>query len=343
MALTEKQYTEIMAQVESSTKPLFFFHDDPDGLASFLLLYRAINRGKGVVVKKSTPSVGVDFLRKVQEYGPDRIFVLDVAIVEQEFIDNAGAPVVWIDHHEPLARKDILYFNPRASRMEDNDPVSLICYRAVKRDEWIAAAGVVGDWFVPDFLDKLEERYPELVDKNAKTAGELLFETKLGKLSKIFSFILKGRNEDILQSVKVLTRIEDPKEILEQSTSRGRLLFKRYSYVNKPYEKLLETAKKAKNDKMLVFVYKHQTSFTGDLSNELLYLFPDSVIVVGRERQDAIKLSLRGRKVRIVDALKKALQDVGGYGGGHEYACGAVVSTTLFPEFIEKLKKNLKL
>ncbi len=340
MTLTDEQHKRIRSELEGSLKPMFFFHDDPDGLASFLLLYRFVKRGKCVVVKKSTPSVGEDFLRKVQEYCPDKIFVLDVAIVEQGFIDKAQAQVIWIDHHEVLKRERVLYFNPRTGSPADNEPVTSLCYKAVRQDEWIAAVGIIGDWFVPEFLPDLRKKYPGLAGEKESSPQDLLFSTRLGLLSKIFSFNLKGKNEDVLKCVKVLTRIESPLEILDRSTSRGRLIFNRYSYINKKYEKLLETAKKAKKGNAIVYIYKNDMSFTGDLSNELLYLYHDALIVVGRERQDAIKLSIRNGKLPVRDALKEALKDVNGHGGGHEYACGAVVKKNDFDAFIESLKKN---
>ncbi len=49
--LTEKEIAAIRDGLETAKNPLFFFHDDPDGLASALLLYRKINEGRLVRVK----------------------------------------------------------------------------------------------------------------------------------------------------------------------------------------------------------------------------------------------------------------------------------------------------
>ena len=59
-----------------------------------------------------------------------------------------------------------------------------------------------------------------------------------------------------------------------------------------------------------------------------------------REKQDEIKMSLRYTKP-ILPALKKSLKDVEGYGGGHEYACGANVKTKDFKRFVENMRKEL--
>ena len=87
MALTEKQYEEIKNELDNCKNPLFFFDDDPDGLCAFLLLYRYKREGHGIVVK-THPKLDNRSVPKVQEYNPDKIFVLDVATLEQEFIDT---------------------------------------------------------------------------------------------------------------------------------------------------------------------------------------------------------------------------------------------------------------
>ena len=85
--LNQKQIKQIREELETCKRPLFFFHDDADGLCSFLLLYRFIKEGKGIIIK-TTPRVDEKFLRKVEEYGPDKIFIVDIAIVDQYFLDH---------------------------------------------------------------------------------------------------------------------------------------------------------------------------------------------------------------------------------------------------------------
>ena len=45
----DKWYKEIRDLVQSSENPLFFFDDDEDGLCSFLLLWKHIKKGKGII------------------------------------------------------------------------------------------------------------------------------------------------------------------------------------------------------------------------------------------------------------------------------------------------------
>ena len=94
--------------------------------------------------------------------------------------------------------------------------------------------------------------------------------------------------------------------------------------------------------KVLVFTYTDdKMSFTGDLANELLYRFPEKVIVVGRKKGDELRMSIRSTGILIPPILDKCLIGLEGYGGGHEFACGANVKERDFEEFVERIKKNI--
>lgn len=338
--LDENDYEAIRSELDCRS-PLFFMHDDPDGLASFLLLYRYCRKGNGVLVK-TTPVVDAKYLRKVDEYGPDKVFVVDVAVVEQEFIDGAKVPVVWIDHHEPLSRDKVLYFNPRVKTKSAYFPATYICYRTVKQDLWIAMVGCVGDWFLPEFSDEFAGQYPDLLDKGIKNPDDALFKSKLGILVRLFSFVLKGKTSDAMKCVRILTRIKSPYDILMQRTPEGKFLYRRYEKFNSEYQKLLSEALSGiGKDKLFVFTYGNQTSFSSDLANDLLYRYPDKFIIIGREKDGEVRMSLRARDVMVLPRLKKALEGVEGYGGGHEYACGANVKKKDFARFVENLKEQL--
>lgn len=155
--LSNKQIEEIKEELDNCKNPLYFFHDDPDGLCSFLLLYRYRKEGHGIIVKRATPQVDKQFIPKVDSYNPDKIFILDLAVVEQEFIDKVKVPVIWVDHHEPLKRDNVKYFNPRLIKKNSNIPVTYICYQINKKDLWIAMCGCIGDWFIPDFFDEFKK------------------------------------------------------------------------------------------------------------------------------------------------------------------------------------------
>jgi nanoRNase/pAp phosphatase (c-di-AMP/oligoRNAs hydrolase) len=77
------------------------------------------------------------------------------------------------------------------------------------------------------------------------------------------------------------------------------------------------------------------------LSNELLFLYPNKIIIVAREKSDELMLSIRSSDVNVEDILSKSLEGVNGYGGGHNNACGACIKSDNFDVFFEQFKSNL--
>ncbi|MBU1204545.1 MAG: DHH family phosphoesterase [Nanoarchaeota archaeon] len=339
--LTEKEYKEIREELDNCKRPLFFFDDDPDGLCSFLLLYRYAREGKGVVVK-SSPELKPIFLKTVENYGPDKVFIIDKPMVSPEFIDAVKVPIIWIDHHNIIKNSGTKYFNSRKDGF--GEPASCICYRVVKQDLWIAACGAVGDWYLPDFSAEFSRKYPDLLPAEIKRPEKALYETKLGELIRILSFILKGKTSDVLSCIKILTRIKTPYELLNEETAQAKFIIKRFKKVKEEYDSLLDEAlEHSKADKIIIFTYSDEKmSFTGDLSNELLYRFPKKIILVAREKGGEMKSSLRSSgPVSVSEILKKALVKIEGYGGGHEHACGACIKKKDFEKFVENIKKEL--
>ncbi|MBI5064847.1 DHH family phosphoesterase [Candidatus Woesearchaeota archaeon] len=340
--LTLDQEKEIKKALDDSVRPFFFFHDDPDGLSSFLLFYRYKKEGRGFVLK-AVPNIKESHLKNAAAFDSDVIFILDLAVVDQEFLDKAKLPVYWIDHHVPLERTKVRYYNPRIT-FKQNIPTPVMCYQIVKQDLWIATVGSVGDWFMPAFAEDFKKEYPDLLPENVTTVEDALCNTKLGILVKVFSFLLKGKTDKVYQNIKTLTRIKSPYEILDQTTSQGKFLWKYYEQINKQYEELLKSAlEKKTNGKLVVYTYSNdKLSLTKDLANELIAKFQDKIIVLGREKEDEVRCSLRaGKGVRLDLALEKVLHEVEGYGGGHEQACGAAIKQKDFKKFLELLEKEL--
>ncbi len=346
--LTPQEVATVKEELTTCQRPLFIFHDDPDGLASFLLCYRFVKEGKGIPVK-AYPRITVEpYARKVEEHGADKVFILDVAMVDQEFIDAVNVPVIWVDHHTVLERDRVKYFNPQKRGVNIPTPALIWQVTGEERPEdlWIAVTGAIGDWYFPDFAPEFQQAYPELLPSTCTDVQDALFNTQVGTLVKVFSFNLKGPMPEVAQAVKILTRIEDPYEILEQRTPRGKLLWKKYLQVNKLYDALMEQAlKKASDDPLFVFTYEEdKLSLTKDLANELLYKFQNKIIILGREKSGELRCSLRAPgKIELSKALERALVGIEGYGGGHAQACGAGIKKEDFKRFLENLRKELNL
>lgn len=344
MILPKAQLEEVREAISSAQRPVYFFHDDPDGVSSFLLIYRRIREGKGIIVK-TTPKVSTMFLRKVKDYSPDTIFITDLALLEQDFIDSVNVPIYWIDHHTPLHLKGVNYYNPRIKAPGVNVPASRVCYEIVQEDMWIATMGTIADWVLDEPLYKrFCKEYPDLADPTMNRIEDILVGTELGKLIRIVSFILKGTANDAMKYVKVLTRVESPYDILQQRTTQGKFIYKRYASIQKLYDELYADAtKNVSRSNVLLYKYEEdKLSLTKDLANDLLIRYPNKVIIIGRHKDDEIKMSLRAANYILPPILERALAGLDGYGGGHEHACGACVKADHFDEFLKQLKKGLK-
>lgn len=341
--LTPPQVAFVQEELKTAKNPLFFYDDDGDGLCAFLLLWRIHKLGKGVMVK-SSPKLDMAFFRKVEEYNPDKILVLDIPLGDQEFVDKANRPIFWIDHHQPLDLKKVHYYNPRIKDPEAYIPTTRMAWQISQdpNDLWIAMTGCLYDWHMPDFASEFVQKYPELMPEECDLSTAV-YQHPVGKLVRIFSFLLKGSSSDVSKSIKILTRINTPHEILLQESASGRYLYKRFEKINQKYEPLIEEAKKkAGRGKLLLFYYtEQQWSFTSDLANELINLHPQKVVIIARKKSGEMKCSLRG-KTPIADVLEKALVGINGYGGGHPNACGAVIKEEDWERFLENFKRELK-
>ncbi len=336
--------SNVREELENCKRPLFLFDDDADGLASFLLLYKHVNEGKGMPVKHAG---GVDgtFLRKVKEYEPDKVFILDVPNVSQEFLDEVKTPVIWIDHHPPQKRNNVLYYNPLLENPDVHKPTSWVCYEITKNNLWIAMTGIIGDWTFPEKLAKqFRQEYAELLPEEVSSPDQALFTTQIGLLAKIFNFVLKGKQSSFKKCIAILTRIQDPYEILNRTSPQGTFIYKRFEEMNKTYMGLWEAAKKNADEKMIVFSYRGELSFTSELSNELLFRNPGKIIIVAREKSGFMRTSLRsGQGVSVRDALQKVMPLFNARGGGHENACGTSIQVDVWKNFISEMKRELNL
>lgn len=341
--LTSKQIQEIRNLLKESQNPLFFFDNDPDGLASYLLLRRYIGRGKGVAIK-SFPDLNESYTRKLHELKPDYVFVLDKPLIAPAFIERTlqlGMKLIWIDHH-PLQQKqaeDIYYFNPLNTKPASNEPVAYWCYKvsAKKEDRWIALIGCVGDWFLPDLHHEVAKDYPDLFSSNIKTPSQALYGTQIGKLAKILSFALKDKTSNVVKMLRLLVEVKNPYELLEEN-NKTRTIYRRFKQINRKYQKLLEKAKTFGRKKLLFFQYGGDLSISGELSNELFYLYPNKVVAVAYIKGEEVKISIRAG-INIREIVAKALQGLEGRSGGHKNACAATLTVTDIPKFRERLEK----
>lgn len=353
--LTDNQVLEIKDHLEKAQNPLFFFDNDNDGLVSFLLLRRFINRGKGVAIK-SYPDLNESYYKKVKELKPDYIFILDKPIVSEEFLEKIIAdniPIVWIDHHQPdpqitqqLEKRSLVieknnlfyYYNPFLND-KTSEPVSYLSYKIAdkKEDIWLAIIGCISDALIPDFYKEFYEKYPELGKKSPNSAFDLLYNSEIGKIARILDFSLKDKTTKVVNMLKFMIQVKTPYDILEENQKTKQIL-ERYNEINKKYQNLMCKAREKSSKKFIYFQYSGQFSLSSNLSNQLSYEFPGKIIVVVYIKDDIINISLRGKNVRKLTL--EAIKDIeNATGGGHQDATGAKMSVSNLPKFKEKIEK----
>jgi len=344
--LTEKQIEEIKEHLEKAQNPLFFFDNDNDGLVGFLLLRRFIGRGRGVAIK-SFPDLNITYYHKVEEFKPDYVFILDKPVVSREFIERVlkdNIPIVWIDHHnvERPEYEGLSYYNPFFND-GTNEPVSYLCYKITgnKEDMWLAMIGCISDCYMPDFYPDFEKKYPDLVKSNAKSAFDLLYNSEIGKISRVLDFSLKDSTTNVVSMMKFMTKVNGPMDILEENLKTAQIL-KRHDEINTKYQLLMKKAREQASEKLIYFQYGGSLSLSGNLSNQLIYEYPDKIIVVVFIKGDVANISLRGGK----DIRKLTLESIkgidGATGGGHKNATGAKMSVSDLPRFKEKVEELVK-
>ena len=369
--LTDKQIREIKEHLENAQNPLFFFDNDNDGLCSFLLLRRFLDRGKGVAIR-SFPDLNKSYYRKVEELKPDYIFILDKPVVSKDFIEKAkedNLPVVWIDHHD-TEQKDRIFCSVSQSSKRNNseelcdieymddgyvnyynpflndktyEPVSSICQKLTgnKEDIWLAVIGCISDCYVPDFYPEFEKKYPELGKKNPESPFELLYKTEIGRISRILDFSLKDSTTNVVSMIKFMMNVQGPMDVLEENTKTKQIL-KKFNEIDKKYQALIERARKLKEKKFIYFQYGGSLSLSANLANQLSFEFPDKIIVVVYINNDIANISIRGKG----DVRKLTLEAISGIegatGGGHKNATGAKMLVSYLPVFKKKLEKLIK-
>ena len=375
---TEEQtiFENIRKILKKSKKPLFFYHDDADGVCSFLQMYNYVGYGKNVIVK-SKPFVDSKFFKIVDSIQPDYIFTLDLAVVTNDFIefcDKRNIPLITIDHHElPKETKQHIYYNPKLFRKNDITSCSELCFYILEQPKemmWISSIGSAGDWQIPSFVDELFKLHPELEqsyslsqilnkedkfildieqesrDKYTKKNPEFyLFNTKIGLLSFIISFAIKGKMNQVKKSISSLTKIKHYNEILQQNSPPGKFVWKNFiKHLEYFYPNYYDCIKKtSKQDKLLkVYSYNSSSSFSSELSNFLYYHNPDAFVVVARLKDDFYRTSLR-YKGDALALMKKITHDIEIQGGGHKNACGLSIPNDFFRKFKTRLKKELVL
>lgn len=336
--LSKKEIQQIRDSLENSQNPLFFFDNDVDGFCSFIILQKAIGRGKGVAIK-SFPELDKTYLRKVEELNPDHVFILDKPQVSKEFIEGVlekSIPLTWIDHHgvelEKETKESLNYFNS----FPTCEPTTYLAYKIFERkqDQWLAVTGCIGDNFMPEFAKDYSKENKEFLS-TTKSPFDCMYKTEIGKITSMINFGLKDTVTNVLHMIRLFIKANNPIDILDEN-HETKHLHQKYDQLIKHMNILLK--KRVNVGKNLILLeYAGETSMSSELANKLQFENPDKHVLVIYKKQDVGNISIRGKKAK--EHLLKSIKDIlGATGGGHEEACGARVPT----EDLEQFKSNFE-
>lgn len=340
--LNKQENQEIREHLEKAQNPLFYFDNDQDGLCSYLLMRRFLERGNGVPVK--TSPLDMTYFRRVDEFDPDYVFILDQPSVSNEFFEalhEKNIPIVWIDHHD--LDKNTLpdyvnYYNPLFSEGKTNEPVVDLCYRIVNRKEdlWLLIVGCISDKYMPKEYFEFLEKYPDLgIESNEPF--DILYNSEIGKIARMIGTGLKDRTGFVMNMIRFLINTKTPYEILEEKRE-NHTMHKTFSKIDERLQKYLKKAREEfEGGEVLFFTYSGETSMSADIANRLSHEFQGKVIVVAFVKGARVNLSIRGLKIR--EKVLEVLKDLPlSSGGGHENAVGAQIDIDQLEEFEKKFK-----
>ncbi len=337
--IPDSELKKLKTFIENAQNPIYFFDDDPDGLCSFLIFWRSTKKGKGIALK-GHPNKNI--LMKNLGKTNDLLVILDKPVLTDEDIEDINIPIIHLDHHPliELTKSNYHYFNSKKNDPNDESPTAYWAYKTMQSDLWLSAIGTISDWQIPDYIEEIQKEFPDIFTK-INNPGDATFNSPFGILSKSFLFALKGKSDEVKQCINILTRIETPYEILNQTTARGKFIYKHFEKMNNKYEKVIEEASKSNNEeKFLTYIYPStQDSFTSFLSNELIFRNPNKIIIIARIKGEKVSISLRSWKINIQSIVKNSLENIQGTGGGHIHACGAVINSNDLDIFLNNFKK----
>jgi single-stranded DNA-specific DHH superfamily exonuclease len=336
---------EIREHLENSQNPLFFYDNDVDGLCAFLILQRAIGRGKGVAIK-SFPDLKEQYVRKVEELNPDAVFILDKAELSKEFADameEKSIPMIWIDHHETKTPKEIIDKTSYYSSYPSSEPTTYIAQKVFNRQEdlWLGVIGCIGDVYMPDFAEDFEKASPELFNSKI-SAFDVLNSTEIGKIVRMLNFGLMDSITNVVNLVKYLFKAKNAYDLLEEN-QYTKQFHKRYSQLNEFFNKQVEKAESQvdTNSQVIFYTYSGNTSMSSEIANRLFYNHRDKLVIVAFKRPEKANISIRGKNA--LEVTKKGIEGIeGATGGGHVEATGAMIPIDNFEKFKENIYSTSK-
>ncbi|HET7642736.1 MAG TPA: DHH family phosphoesterase [Nitrososphaeraceae archaeon] len=320
--------------------------EDVDGLSSAILISSVFKKVSVVLVDYANLVNKLEKLIKnllPMSKGYNRIFICDLGLNKKnqnKFISSLGKmislgyKVTYIDHHdlEEEAKKEIKKTGVNLIHSTE-ECTSVQVYKRFKKKlssnaSFFAAAGALTDYLDnKPIASSLISRYDRQFLMLESTAMSYMISSN-------------QNNEDYLYNiVNVLSTMKFPHEIDGGFVEAEKYAKKISNAINSLSSKI-----KIKNN--LALVQNNLDLASSTVVNFVLGVSEKKVAMVYKykEEKEIFIISIRGSKdcnIHLGRTVNDIASELGGSGGGHNKACGAVIPKDSFNRFVELLDKKL--
>jgi single-stranded DNA-specific DHH superfamily exonuclease len=338
---------EFLGGIKPTDGVVIIFNNDEDGICACVLIMKVLEKigcKKPYIISQPMP-MDKNLIRRIQTSLPNKIIFLDLAVDQQQGIMKSIGnlcDILIIDHHsvyKNLTGKNIIHYNPRFEKKDVYQSASYVTYKICSKIMdlseylWIAAIGMIGDYFLEhsrDLVEEIKKKY-EIDD---------LKKSILYRLSEMISASRATKSLSCEQMVFMFEKAH-----LEEIEK-----MEHYDKMNEAYQKidneimscLLDAdTHSEKIGKIVLYNIKSKYNITSPLSTKLSEKYPNSLLVTYERNGSIIKISARNQsnKINAGHMLKMAVRGLKASGGGHEAAGGAKVLERDWDKFKENLIK----
>jgi len=316
--------------------------EDVDGILSAVLIKAAFHAKTIILVDYPTIISSLDRLANA-DFLPtiDRIFISDLGLSkknEGEFVASIskiisnGPRVIYIDHHD-LKRETIFALKKvGVSLIHSVEECSSVqIYNKFKKKLKPHAAFFAAASSLTDYME----------NKPIATTLVSRFDRQFLMLeSTVLSYVISAKQHDdefLIQLVNFLSEMKYPHDI-----EGGFSIAERYAKkVSEAIRKIEGSITKSDN---IAYAQSNSALSASMIVNFVLGLSekPVGMVYKLKDEIDSYVFSIRGNeycKVHLGRVVNQISSEIGGSGGGHEKACGAVIPREKLEEFVYRLDR----
>lgn len=353
----------------SSKKAALFFDDDPDGIASGVLLEKLLKE-KGIetalrlhFTRKKKPFSDA-FIEDLKKNNIELLVVTDFSIAGfgfyeeyKQFLQTTDIKVLIIEHHQDNSiysfdESKALYINSGNIQSEVNG-AQYCCAKftydfateiapQLKKYDWLVAMGIIGDsnyytWgdFVRDIIKKKNQTTEKEIP--IPVEAEDFYFTPYGLAAKDIFFGIGKHESETLKIYDAAFKAHTIEQLLEFLKTYDPIKKEAYDYIEN-YEYLVKTNPPDPKQLNIAEIEMKSKYHIGNIvANIVSARYPDTVFFVYNKNDDGyvyISGRLQTGTINLGKVFKNCEKKVeGAVGGGHIHAAGARVAEDNFKAF----------